>query len=49
MNFIKKFYFQVCFFGEKANQVVSEEKYKQLRDMSVSYHAYASKIHRKRI
>ena len=36
-------------FDEKAKQGVSEEKQKQLRDMSVSYHVYASKIHRKRI
>ena len=37
------------FFDEKANQGVFEEKQKQLKDMTVSYHAYASKTHRKNI
>ena len=37
------------FFDKKANEGVSEEKLKQLGDISVSYHVYAPKIHRRRI
>ena len=31
------------FFDEKANQVIFEEKQKQLKGMKISYHVYTSK------
>ena len=37
------------FFDEKVNEGVSEENQKRLRDMSVPYHVYGSKIHKRRI
>ena len=49
IEFYYKLLFSSMFFDEKANQGVSAEKQKQLRHMSVSYHVYASKIHRKRM
>ena len=36
-------------FGKKANEGVSEEKHEQLRDMSVSYQVYTSKVHKRKI
>ena len=36
------------FFDEKANQVIFEEKQKQLKGMKISYHVYTSKKHRKK-
>ena len=37
----ESFYFHACFFNKTVNEGVSEEKKKQLRHMSVSYHIYA--------
>ena len=37
------------FFDKKANQVIFEEKQKQLKGMKISYHVYTSKYKKSRV